>query len=66
MTEAEQPLQTDPEPKEVSEETARLSKAASAMGRKGGTQTRDKHGTEYYVELGKKGAAKRWGRELVE
>lgn len=40
-----------------------ISAANKTNGQKGGLKTRDK-GSEYYREIGKKGAAKRWPKKI--
>jgi hypothetical protein len=35
-------------------------------GRRGGNKVRDTRGPDFYRELGKKGAAKRWKEKTVE
>lgn len=38
-------------------------KARNGWLASGGTVTKQKYGTEYYREIGRKGAAKRWGSD---
>lgn len=33
---------------------------AQSLGKKGGKKTKEKYGKNYYSEIGKKGAEKRW------
>lgn len=39
-------------------------KLMSALGRNGGKQTLEKYGREYFSELGKKAAEKRWKKSI--
>jgi len=39
------------------------SKAAKELGQLGGRKTAQSHGKQHFSEAGKKGAAKRWGKE---